>query len=148
MGRAYPFWQNSLAMRLPAERPLSPHLSVYRMMYTMVLSGLHRMSGLCLSVAGFALVGWLAAAALGEQAYADAVACLSTLPMRVALLIALAAFWYHLFAGLRHLAWDLGFGFEKRAARASGAVVVLLAGSALAASLLLTPAGRFLAGAP
>jgi succinate dehydrogenase / fumarate reductase cytochrome b subunit len=117
-------------------------------MYTMVLSMTHRMSGLCLSLAGFALVGWLGAAALGEQSYAAAVACLSTLPMRIALFVALAAFWYHFFAGLRHLAWDLGFGFEKRAARASGALVVLLAGGALAASLLLTPAGRFLGGVP
>ena len=135
-------------MRLPAERPLSPHLSVYRMMYTMVLSGLHRMSGLALSVTGFVLVAWLGAAALGPESYARAVAFLSMPPVRIALAVALAAFWYHLFAGLRHLAWDLGFGFEKRAARASGALVVLLAASAVAASLLLTPAGRFVAGIP
>lgn len=117
-------------------------------MYTMVLSMAHRMSGLCLSVAGFALVAWLVAAATGPEAYACAVACLSTLPMRIALFVALAAFWYHLFAGLRHLAWDLGIGFEKRVARASGALVVLLATSAVAASLYLTPAGRFFAGSP
>jgi succinate dehydrogenase / fumarate reductase cytochrome b subunit len=135
-------------MRLPAERPLSPHLQVYRMLFTMVLSGLHRMSGLYLSLTAFGLVAWLVAASMGPEPYASAVACLSTLPMRVALLLALAAFWYHLFAGLRHLAWDLGYGFERKAARASGAVIALLAAAAFASSLLMTPAGRFLAGVP
>jgi len=48
-------------MPLPAERPLSPHLQVYRPMYTMVLSILHRASGLYLSACGFLLVGWLVA---------------------------------------------------------------------------------------
>ena len=68
--------------------------------------------------------------------------------MRVVLGLALAAFWYHLFAGIRHLAWDAGFGFEKKVARASGALVVATAAAAFAATLLLTPAGRFLAGLP
>lgn len=118
------------------------------MMYTMVLSGLHRMSGMYLSACAFLFAGWMLAAALGPKAYACAVACFSTLPMRLVLFLALCAFWYHLFAGLRHLTWDLGYGFEKRAARASGALVVLLAATAVAASLFLTPAGRFLAGLP
>lgn len=135
-------------MQFPAERPLSPHLSVYRLMYTLVLSGLHRMSGLFLAGCGFLFVAWLLAAALGAETYACAVAFLSSWPMRIVLFFALAAFWYHLFAGLRHLAWDAGYGFERKAARASGAMAVLFAASALAASLVLTPAGRFLAGMP
>jgi succinate dehydrogenase / fumarate reductase cytochrome b subunit len=68
--------------------------------------------------------------------------------MRIALLLALAAFWYHLFAGCRHLAWDAGHGFEKEVARRSGAIVVLLAAAAFLATLALTPAGHFVAGAP
>jgi succinate dehydrogenase / fumarate reductase cytochrome b subunit len=131
-------------MRHPAERPLSPHLSVYRPMYTMVLSILHRASGLWLSAAGFGLIAWLVAAALGPEAYDAFLRCLSSLPMRIALLAVLAAFWYHLFAGLRHLAWDAGLGFEKSSARASGAAVVLATAAALVAMLLLTPAGRLL----
>ncbi len=117
-------------------------------MYTMTLSILHRASGLYLSACGFLLVAWLLAAALGPEAYARAAACLSTWPMRIALFLALAAFWYHLFSGLRHLAWDAGFGFEKRVARGSGALVVLLAAAAVAASLVLTPAGHFFAVTP
>jgi succinate dehydrogenase / fumarate reductase cytochrome b subunit len=117
------------------------------MLFMMVLSGLHRMSGLYLSVCVFLYVGWLAAAAAGPESYACAVRFFSSLAMRIVLALALAAFWYHLFTGLRHLAWDSGVGFEKATARRSGAAVVLLAAAAFAATLLLTPAGRWLAGA-
>ena len=117
-------------------------------MYTMVLSILHRASGLYLSACAFLFVAWIAAAALGPDAYACATNFLGTLPMRVVLALALAAFWYHLFAGIRHLAWDAGFGFEKKVARASGALVVATAAAAFAATLLLSSAGRFLAGQP
>jgi succinate dehydrogenase / fumarate reductase cytochrome b subunit len=143
-----PFWQNSLAMRTPAERPLSPHLQVYRPQYTMVLSILHRTSGLWLSACGFLFVGWLLAAALGPEPYACAIAFLSTFGIRIVLALGLAAFWYHLFAGLRHLAWDAGHGFEKRTARLSGRVMFVCALAAFIATLVLTPAGRFFAGAP
>ncbi len=117
-------------------------------MYTMVLSILHRASGLLLSACGFLFVVWLVAAALGPESYAGLAAIFSTLAVRIVFALGLAAFWYHLFAGLRHLAWDAGLGFEKRAARRSGRAVVLLAAAAFLATVLLTPAGRFLAGAP
>ena len=148
VGSHDPFWQNGLAMLRTAERPLSPHLQVYRPMYTMVLSILHRASGLYLAACGFLFVGWMVSAALGPTVYACAVRIFSSLGMRIVLALALAAFWYHLFTGLRHLAWDAGVGFEKRAARRSGRLVVVLAAAAFAATLLLTPAGRFLAGWP
>ena len=148
MGSQDPFWQNSLAMHSPAERPLSPHLQVYRMMYTMVLSGLHRMSGLYLSACAFLFVGWILAAALGAEAYACATAFFASLPMRIVLALGLAAFWYHLFAGIRHMAWDAGYGFEKRTARLSGRIMFACAFLAFALTLVLTPAGRFFAGAP
>jgi succinate dehydrogenase / fumarate reductase cytochrome b subunit len=130
------------------DRPLSPHLQVYRPMYTMVLSILHRASGLLLSATGFLFVAWLAAAALGPDAYSCIADFLSGGPMRIVLALGIAAFWYHLFAGLRHLAWDAGYGFEKKSARRSGAIVGLLAAAAFVATLLLSPAGRFLAGLP
>lgn len=130
------------------ERPLSPHLSVYRPMYTTVLSILHRASGLYLSACAFLFVGWMLAAALGAEAYACVQAFFASLPMRIALALALAAFWYHLFAGMRHLAWDAGYGFEKHTARRTGRLVVALAAVAFAATLAFTPAGRFMAGMP
>lgn len=107
------------------ERPLSPHLQVYRFAYTMALSILHRATGIALSVGLLLLAWWLVAAAVGGNAYGLVLTCLGSLPGRLVLLGASFAFFYHLCAGLRHLGWDLGFGFEKSAARRSGALVVI-----------------------
>jgi succinate dehydrogenase / fumarate reductase cytochrome b subunit len=134
-------------MELPEirdSRPLSPHLQVYRPLYTMVLSILHRATGLFLSLASLLFVAWIAAIAAGEAALAALAAVFASLTFRLLLGAALAALCYHLFAGLRHLFWDAGYGFGKSAARASGALVVVLAASAFAATLWLTPAGRWL----
>ena len=117
-------------------------------MYTMVLSILHRVSGLSLSAASLLLVAWLASIAAGAAVYESAAACFGSWPLRVIIAAALAAFWYHLFAGLRHLGWDAGIGFGRKAARASGALVVVLAAGAFVATLWLTPAGRWFGVVP
>lgn len=134
-------------MNPPAARPLSPHLQVYRMLLTMVLSMTHRVSGLYLSLCSLLLVAWLAAVAAGPEAYAATASFLATLPMRIVLGLALAAFWYHLFAGLRHLAWDIDLGFEMPTPFWTGLVVLALTAVAVAATLWLTPAGRWLLAA-
>ena len=108
------------------ERPLSPHLQVYRFAYTMALSILHRATGIALSVGMLLLAWWLVAAAGSESSYAQVVTFLGSLPGRVVLFGFSFAFFYHLCAGLRHLAWDLGYGFEKATARRSGAAVVVV----------------------
>jgi len=113
-----------------------------------VLSILHRASGLFLSACSLLFVAWIVAVALGPAAYAKAGYYYSSFALRLMLALALAAFWYHLFAGIRHLAWDMGFGFEKKSARLSAAVVLLCAAGAFAATLFLTPAWRWLAGTP
>lgn len=128
------------------DRPLSPHLQVYRLALGTVLSGLHRISGLALSASSLLLVGWLVAAARGPEVYATAIRYFSSVPVRLVLAAALVAFWYHLFAGLRHMAWDAGLGFEKTVARKSGLTVVALA--ALASILTLTLAWRFFVASP
>jgi succinate dehydrogenase / fumarate reductase cytochrome b subunit len=117
-------------------------------MYTMVLSILHRASGLFLSACSLLFVAWLAAVAAGPDAYATAGRFFSSLAVRLLLTFALAAFWYHLFAGIRHLAWDMGFGFEKASARLSAVIVLTCAAGAFVATLLLTPAWRWLVGTP
>jgi succinate dehydrogenase / fumarate reductase cytochrome b subunit len=117
-------------------------------MYTMVLSILHRASGLFLSACSLLFVAWIAAVALGPAAYSRAGHFYSSVALRLVLTVALAAFWYHLFAGIRHLAWDLGFGFEKSSARLSAAVVLLCAACAFAGTLFLTPAWGWLVGKP
>lgn len=126
------------------DRPLSPHLQVYRPMYTMVLSMTHRVSGVFQSVGLLLLVGWLMAAASGAQSYATATRFFSHPFVRVLLAAWIVAFWYHFFAGLRHLAWDAGYGFDKRIARRSGEIVVLLA--VLASVFTLALAWRHLGG--
>jgi len=134
-------------MQLPGNtrpRPLSPHLQVYRPIYTLALSILHRASGLLLSAASLFLVAWLGALASGAGAYERVTACFASLPMRLFFAAVLAAFWYHLFAGLRHLFWDAGYGFGRKSARASGKLIVFLTASAVVATLWLTPAGRWL----
>lgn len=127
-------------------RPLSPHLQVYRLAFTMVLSGLHRITGLLLTASSLVLVVWLVAAACGAASYQWIGAILASWPVRILLAGVLAVFWYHLFNGIRHLVWDAGFGFELGAARMSGALVVLGTALAFAATLALTPAWRWLLG--
>lgn len=108
------------------QRPMSPFLSVYRWAYTMTLSILHRLSGLALSVAMLVLVGWLLSASLGAGAYATLLPALQSWPVQVLIAVAIVALIYHFCNGLRHLAWDMGWGFERPQARASAAVVVIV----------------------
>ena len=126
------------------QRPLSPHLGIYRFMYTMATSIAHRITGVVLSAGLLLLVGWLLAAAQGGEAFATATAVLSSGLVKLLLAGWLLAFCYHLCNGLRHLGWDLGFGLEKPEARRSAIVVV-------AATLLLAAAfiyAAFFAGVP
>lgn len=93
-------------------RPLSPHLQVYRWQITMVTSILHRASGIVLAAGAFGLMGWLLAVAQGGDAYETAAACLSS-PLGMIVLGGFSlALVFHLLNGIRHLAWDAGWGFE------------------------------------
>lgn len=116
------------------QRPLSPHLGVYRFAHTMALSIAHRISGVALTFGTGTLVYWLMCAAAGESAYDRAVTLLSGWYFRLLLLAWLAAFCFHLVNGLRHLGWDAGYGLEKLQARRSARLVIALA---LAGLLLL-----------
>ena len=128
------------------DRPLSPHLQVYRPMYTTVLSIAHRASGVFQSLGLLLLAAWLIAAASGAEAYAAAARFFGHPLVRLLLAAWIVAFWYHFFAGLRHLVWDAGYGFDKHIARRSGEFVVLLA--VLASVFTLALAWRHLAGQP
>ena len=93
-------------------RPLSPHLQVYRPQITSVLSILHRITGVIMSVGLVALIYWLVALAGGEAAYATALTVLGSVPGKLFLFGWSLAFFYHLSNGVRHLFWDTGRGFE------------------------------------
>lgn len=106
------------------ERPLSPHLFIYRWPMTMVVSLLHRLTGLGLFVGLLVLVAGLLAAADGGESWGRFVAAMDSLAGRLLLALLTLAFFFHLANGVRHLVWDLGFGFEKRQANASGWTVI------------------------
>lgn len=108
-------------------RPLSPHLQVYRPQLTSVLSILHRATGIALAVGTLLLVWWLVAAGLGPDAFANAQAFLGSWIGRLLLFGWTFALQYHLCNGIRHLFWDAGKGFELPAAYASGWAVVIVA---------------------
>lgn len=118
-----------------AERPTSPHLSVYRMhRYTLLTSVLNRATGLVLALGLLVLVYWLMAVAGGPLAYARAAALLGGGIFKILWLALLAVFAYHLCAGLRHLVWDSGRGLERAQSRAS-AYLVLIGSAVLFAAL-------------
>ncbi|MDY6942400.1 MAG: succinate dehydrogenase, cytochrome b556 subunit [Pseudomonadota bacterium] len=109
-------------------RPLSPHLQIYRWSLTMLLSILHRATGVALTVGTLVLIYWLCALAVGPEAYATAQGLLSSGLGQLLLFGWSVALFYHLSNGVRHLAWDLGFGFEKEQARQSGVAVLIATG--------------------
>ena len=108
------------------ERPLSPHLQVYRWQITMTMSILHRATGVAITVGAFGLAWWLMAVAAGGEARHSA-ASRYVSPLG---LVALAGFSlslvYHLLNGIRHLSWDAGWGFEIPQFYASGWTVAIL----------------------
>ena len=114
-----------------SERPLSPHLSVYKFKYTLVTSILNRFAGLALSMGLLLLVYWLVALAGGARAYAQARAILSLGVFKLVYVLLLGALVYHLVAGIRHLVWDCGVGFERASVRRSAWIIA-------AVSILLT----------
>jgi succinate dehydrogenase / fumarate reductase cytochrome b subunit len=110
-----------------SQRPLSPHLQIYRPQLTSVLSITHRAAGIALMLGTLVLVYWLLAAASGAEAYASAQRLLGSWPGRIALLGFTFALFFHLCNGIRHLFWDVGLGFELKTAYASGKAVVVVA---------------------
>lgn len=108
------------------ERPLSPHLQVYRWQLTSVMSILHRLTGVALAVGTLLLVYWLIAAAVGPGAFATAQEFIGSILGRTLLFGWTVALFYHLCNGIRHLFWDAGRGFELRTAYASGWAVVIV----------------------
>lgn len=107
------------------DRPLSPHISIYRWPITMALSILHRITGIGLSVGFVVLVAWLFDAASGPDAYAVFMSVMDTVIGKLLLVAWSFAFFYHLSNGARHLLWDTGRGLEKSQANLSSWLVLL-----------------------
>ncbi len=107
------------------KRPLSPHLQIYRPQISTTLSIMHRVSGMALSAGALMLVWWLVAAATSEAAFDAVQWFLDSVLGWLALFVWTLALFYHFFAGLRHLAWDAGYGFEKPLYHYTGYAVVI-----------------------
>lgn len=109
------------------ERPLSPHLQVYRWQITMMLSIVHRGTGVFLAVSLPVLVYWLWTISVGGESYQQLQACFASIIGRLALLAWTFSIFYHLCNGIRHLFWDVGQGYEIKSVYTSGKVVVVIA---------------------
>ena len=107
-------------------RPLSPHLQIYRWPVTMATSIVHRATGLALVAGTLLLAWWLIAAASGPAQY-DLFSMVTRSP--VGQIVLFGFVWslaFHLLNGVRHLAWDLGYGFDVPTANRTGVLVVTL----------------------
>jgi succinate dehydrogenase / fumarate reductase cytochrome b subunit len=115
-------------MARPLNRPLSPFMFPvwYRFQITSALSILHRLTGIGLAVGSILLTWWLIAVAAGGELFEATHAFLNSSIGMLLLFLWSAAFFYHLCNGVRHLAWDAGYGFELRSAYRSGYAVLVM----------------------
>jgi succinate dehydrogenase / fumarate reductase cytochrome b subunit len=120
----------------PEDRPISPHLQIWRWHVTMLSSILNRAAGIALYAAMAGLALWLMAAAAGAEWYAVVGPHLSAWYGQAALYLIVAALAYHLANGVRHMLMDMGAGLALSDASASAWFVILLA--------IVAPAGLWL----
>lgn len=116
------------------DRPLSPHLQIYRWQWTMALSILHRVTGVALTAGALGLVWWLLALAGSPEQhrqFADVAGSTFGLVVAIGFLACLA---YHFFNGVRHLLWDTGWGLDLPTAYRTALAVIVL--SVLSIALL------------
>lgn len=114
-------------------RPLSPHLTIYRWPVTMATSIIHRATGVALSAGTLLLAWWLVSVASGLEAYGIFAQAAGSLLGQLVLVGFTWSLAYHLLNGIRHLAWDLGYGFTPAKANRNSWIVIVL-------SVLLTAA--------
>ena len=112
-------------------RPLSPHLTIYRPQMTSISSIFVRITGNALLAATLLLIAWLLAASTSAVAFAWVQCVITSWFGDLVFLLSLWALWYHMLGGLRHLIWDTGRGLELKTAERMGWLMII-------GSLLLT----------
>lgn len=105
-------------------RPLSPHLQIYRPQMTSITSIFNRITGNAMLLAALLIVWWLLAASFGPEYFAVADGVITSWLGDLVMLLSVWALWYHLLAGVRHLIWDAGYGFEIKQAETMGYVII------------------------
>ena len=108
------------------ERPLSPYM-IWRWHVTMAASILHRATGVALYVGILIVAGWALALASGPDAYGAYMGVLGSIPGRIMVFGVTVSVFFHLANGMRHLAWDLGQGFEPKTANATAVIAYVFA---------------------
>lgn len=117
-----------------AERPLSPHLQIYKPLINMTMSILHRLTGAALYFGTLLLAWWLVAAASGPAYFALVSEVLGSPPGRLVLIGFTWALIHHALGGLRHLIWDTGRGFDIATVKRMSAMTIV--GSLLITALI------------
>ncbi len=125
---------NAKPQHTKSQRPLSPHLQVYKPQITSVLSILHRVTGAFLSLGSLVFAYFLYAAAYDMAAYEYVYECFTSVLGRVLLMAWSGAFYYHLCNGVRHMFWDMGKGFELETVRKTGLAVLAISTTLTAAT--------------
>lgn len=105
-------------------RPLSPHLTIYRPQMSSMTSIFVRLTGIGLTLGFLLIVWWLLAAATGPGYFAFVDGLLTSWLGLLVMVVSLWALWYHFLGGVRHLIWDMGYGFELKTADMMGYVMI------------------------
>ena len=109
------------------QRPLSPHLQVYKPQITTTLSIIHRATGVVLAIGALLVATWLLSVASDAECFAWSQQLLASWFGKLALFVFSASMIYHLLNGIRHLLWDIGWGMENVAVQKTGYLVIALA---------------------
>jgi succinate dehydrogenase / fumarate reductase, cytochrome b subunit len=111
--------------KMSRQRPLSPHLQIYKPQLTSLLSILHRATGVALSIGSVILVSWVVALSLGETAYSSYSMIINNWFGKFVIFGFTFGLFYHLSNGIRHLFWDAGYGYDLKVAYTSGTLVII-----------------------
>ena len=107
------------------QNPLSPHLQIYRWHISSLLSIAHRISGVINLLALILIFFWLIALILGEDNYESFLLTINSFFGKFILIGFVWSMCFHILSGIRHLVWDLGYGFEIKTANISGIIVII-----------------------
>ena len=118
-------------------RPLSPHLTIYRPQLNSILSILHRITGIALSITLLILIGFFISLIFGEKIFIVFSTYFNSVVGKLIMFFSLCGIWYHFFAGIRHLFWDMGYGFNLKWVELSSYSILALTFIFVVTSLLI-----------
>ena len=121
------------------QNPISPHLQIYRWHISSLLSITHRIAGVINLLALILMFFWISTFSLGESNYELFLLAINSFFGKFILIGFTWSMSFHIFSGIRHLVWDMGYGFEIKTANISGVLVIL---SSLVSTIIFWLLGR------